>query len=315
MKFRTVLLIIISCIFISCDNSNSKPKDFDVFWEKAIAELDATLSFEAIRDSIVDDKKWSMYKVNTHNNLYFYAWISEPIKEGKFPIKIRFSGISKRKGDEKEILNSWFLKGKETINMLIDINAQGLGVDQTENILTYGLDNKQHYIYKEAYLCAVKAIDFISINSKSDGNIIVTGGGQGATLSIIATALNPKVSMCIIGFPFLTDMKNYDKKSWPMNIFIYYSRNHKIDYFELKNTLLYFDMLNFSDKINAPIFIRAQEKDKITPLEGTVNFFNQIKTEKKEIYIEPCEGHGCSTKSKKANELERAFIKNNLIIN
>ena len=201
--------------------------------------------------------------------------------------------------------------------MIVDIRGQGLTQEQIKfkNYLTNGLMNKEDFIYRGAYMDAVRAVDFIAQNPKSDGNIIVKGGSQGGALSIAATALNPKVTMCVVGFPFLTDIASYDKNSWPMKLFIHHAKGNDIEYADLKQTLSYFDMLNFADKIYVPFFIRAQEIDNTTPLEGAVKFFNMVKSDKKCMHIEPCDGHGCSAKSKKVNDLERAFIKENIIRN
>ncbi len=311
MKLYKTLLIFIIGINISCNaNTDVKPKDFDSFWEETLNELSDNITFEVVKDSIVEEKKWSLYKIDSFKNIYFYAWVSQPLASGKFPIKIKFSGFGKGETNINKVYYPWFLKQKNTINMIVDIRGQGLSTEQIKfkGYLTNNLNNKEKYIYRGAFMDAVRSVDFIAKNSKSDGNIIVIGGSQGGALSIVAAALNPKVTMCIIGFPFLTDISNYNKKSWPMNMFIQHAINNEIDLVNLKHTLSYFDMLNFADKVTVPLFIRTQEKDNVTPLEGSVNFFNQIKSNKKEMYIEPCEGHGCSSKSKTANELELAFI-------
>lgn len=318
MGIIKVLLIFIVSVITSCHTDiDSKPKDFDGFWERTIGELGTTITFEEIKDSIVDGKKWNLYKINSYNDINFYSWISEPLTSGKFPVKIRFSGFGKGAPDINSISHPWFLKQRNTINMIVDVRGQGVSTEQIKfkDYLVNGLNNKEDYIYRGAYMDAVRAVDFIAQNPKSNGNIIVTGGSQGGALSIVATALNPKVTMCVIGFPFLTDIANYDKKSWPMKLFIHHAQRNDIDLKDLKKTLSYFDMLNFTDKINVPVFMRAQEKDIITPLDGAVKFFNNLKSNKKEIYIEPCEGHGCSSKSKIANALERMFIKNNTLLN
>jgi len=319
MIFCKIFLIAILSLIASCDNTDIKPKDFDIFWEGTIKEMGSKIDFEEIRDTIINEKKLNLYKIKSYDDIYFYAWVSKPRINGKFPIKIRFPGFGRGETDMNDIPLKWFLKETHTINMIVDIRGQGLSTEQIgfENYLTNGLSNKENYIYRGAYMDAVRAVDFIALNPKGDGNIIVTGGSQGGALSIAAAALNPKVTMCIVGFPFLTDIGSYDKKSWPMKSFIQYAYKNEIDLFELKRTLSYFDILNFADKINTPLFLRTQKLDLITPKEGAQKFFKAIKTSKKELYIEDCEGHGCSNNSsysKRANELELAFINANILI-
>ncbi len=317
-SFIDLLMILALILSVSCNKEKEiKPSDFNEFWEQTLAELNKDpIEFEKIsKDSIVEGKKISLYKIKSFQDIFFYAWVSEPVNQGKFPIKIRFSGLDGNKPNRNEIKNFWFLKQEGFINMLVDVRGQGLSTEQInpKEYITKGIKNKEEYIYRGAFMDAVRSVDFISENKKSNGKIIVTGGSQGGALSIVATALNNKVSLCVINFPFLTDITAYDKTKWPMKVFLHKAKNKQIDYFDLKKTLSYFDMLNFVEMINVPVFLRTEEYDEITPKEGAIKFFNLLKDQKKVMYIEPCKGHGCSTKSIIANELEKTFIKNNLI--
>ena len=172
------------------------------------------------------------------DSIFFHVWLSAPVKEGTYPAKIRFSGYGGENFKDGRIVHLWFLKQKESVNMLVDVRGQGLSKEQInpENFLTEGLKTKETYIYRGAFMDAVRAIDFISENKKSNGKIIVTGGSQGGTLSIVAAALNKKVSLCITAFPFLTAIQNYDKNGWPMKVFLHKAQQENIDYFDLKKT-------------------------------------------------------------------------------
>lgn len=317
MKFNNNILILFFWFFISCYTPQQKPEGFDKFWEETLTELGTIINSEVIKDSISDNKKWTLNKIESFQGIHFYAWVSEPIGNKNYPAKIKFSGFGRGNTNPKNIPYKWFLRQKESINMVVDIRGQGASTEQIKfkGYLTKGLTDKNNYIYRGAFMDAVRAVDFIAQHPKGNGNIIVTGGSQGGALSIAATALNPKVTMSIIGFPFLTDMYNYDKQKWPMKVFIHEAKRQEIDLDELHNTLSYFDMLNFAEKIETPLFLRTQELDTITPKEGAIKFFKAIKSNKKEMYIQDCEGHGCATKSKEINKLERSFIKANMLPN
>jgi len=316
-NFINIPVILTLFLMVSCKNKKEiKPDDFNIFWEQTLTELNKKpVGFKKIsKDSIVEGKTISLYKISSFQNVFFYAWVSEPVEEGEFPIKIRFSGLGKGKTKKNEIKNFWFLKQKGFINMLVDVRGQGLSTEQInpKEYITVGIKNKEEYIYRGAFMDAVRSVDFISMNKKSNRKIIVTGGSQGGALSVVATALNNKVSLCVVGFPFLTDIPDYDKTKWPMKIFLHKAKSQQIDYFYLKRTLSYYDMINFAEMIKVPVFLRAEEYDEITPKEGAIKFFNLLKNQKKVLYIEPCKGHGCSTKSIVANELEKTFIRTNI---
>ncbi len=317
MRYLSFISILLLFTIVSCQNKQDiKPSDFDDFWEQTIAELNQTpLEIEKVsKDSIIEGKRMNLYKIRSFQDIDFYTWVSEPLGNGKFPVKIRFSGLGELNFNKNKIAHLWFLKEKGFINMLVDIRGQGLSNEQIKpkEYVTEGVEKNENYIYRGAYMDAVRAVDFISLNKKSNDQIVVTGGSQGGTLSVVAAALNKKVSLCVANFPFLTNIQNYNKKEWPMKIFLHKAKEDQIDYFKLKNTLSYFDLLNFANKIQVPVFIRTEETDNITPPEGAVQLYNLINNQKKVLYMEPCEGHGCSTNSSIANEMEKIFIKANL---
>jgi len=310
---QLLILFVLSVLISSCTQKEElKPSDFDMFWEKSVTELNS-IPMESIKigqDSVIEDKIISHYKIRSLDSIFFNVWVSVPIKEGKFPTKIRFSGYGEENYQNNRIVHLWFLKQKQSINMLVDVRGQGVSKEQInpEDFLTEGLQTKETYIYRGAFMDVVRSVDFISENKKGNGKIIVTGGSQGGAFSIVAAALNKKVSLCVADFPFLTDIPDYDKKGWPMKIFLHKAQQENMDYFDLKKTLSYFDMLNFAEKIDVPVFMRTEAIDRITPPEGAISLFNAIKGQRKVLYVDPCKGHGCSSSSGVANEMEKVFI-------
>lgn len=314
LKFIAIFSVLAG---VSCYKPQTKPKDFDKFWENSLSELGDNIVFEVLKDSLIGNKRLTINKIKSFQDVDIYVYVCEPIEGGKYPAYVKFNGFGRGHTDTSTLPSEWFLKEASNINMVVDIRGQGLSTDQIgfDGYLTNGFGDKNKFIYRGAYLDAVKAIDFIAQNEKCDGNIVVSGGSQGGALSVAATALNKKVTMCLAGFPFLTDFHSYDKRKWPMKLWIHQAVQQDIDYDDLYTSLSYFDVLNFADKIEVPVFMRTQELDTVTPKEGAIKLFENIKESRKELYIEPCEGHGCSSTSQIANEKERNFIKRHLLKN
>ncbi|HPF97204.1 MAG TPA: acetylxylan esterase [Mangrovimonas sp.] len=300
---------------VSCYEPKLEPDDFDSFWNKSISELGDNVPFSVIRDSLIDDKKFTLNKIKSYEGIEIYAWVSQPVDSGTYPVFVKFHEFGIGNQNVKIIPSEWFLKQPNHINMVVDIRGQGLSTEKYkfQGYLTKGIQNENSFIYKGAFLDAVKAIDFISQNENSNGKIIASGAGQGGTLALVATALNPKVSLCVANYPFLTDIHGYDKTVWPMKIWIHETNIREMKLEEIYHILSYFDVLNFADRINVPVFIRTQERDTITPKEGAVKLFQKIQGNKKKLYVDPCKGHGCSLNSKIADEMEKAFIQENLL--
>jgi len=311
LKFIVVFLVL---SVTSCYTPQTKPNDFDEFWENSLEELGNKVVFEVVKDSLIGNKRLTINKIKSFQDVDIYAYVCEPIENGKYSVFVKFNVFGRGHTDTSTLPSEWFLKETNSINMVVDIRGQGLSTGQIgfDGYLTNGFGDKDSFIFKGTYLDAVKAIDFIAQNEKGDGNIIVSGGNQGGTLSIVATALNKKVTMCLAGFPFLTDIHSYDKRKWPMKIWIHQAVQQNIDYDDLYTSLSYFDVLNFADKIDVPFFIKAQEADTLTPKEGAIKLFENIKVYKKELYLDPCKGQGCSDTSPEAKKREQIFIKNNL---
>jgi len=315
VKFSIVMICLFLVSISSCYKPKQKPDDFDEFWQASLGELGQKVISEVVNESIADNKRVTLRSIKSYGDINFYTWVSEPIEYGQYPIFIRFSGFGRGSLNKNNIPNKWFLNQKDQINILVDIRGQGLSTDQIKfkDYLINGLQDKDKYIYKGAFLDAVKTVDFANSLPNGDGNIIVTGGSQGGALAIVASALNTNATMCIANFPFLTDIFNYDKTKWPMKIWIHETKIKERKLEELHETLSYFDMLNFADKLKVPFFIRTQVTDTITPKEGAVKLFNLVTSNNKNLYIAPCTGHGCSSKSSLANKMEKLFITENLI--
>ena len=316
MKTKVILSIVSLFLIISssCYESKQKPDDFDEFWQSSLKELDNNLVYDIVKDTIIKEKKVSLIAIKSYKEVTIYSWVSIPEKPGKFPVFISFFGFGRGKASGKELPSKWFLSQKNRINMVVDIRGQGLSKDQIKfkGYLTNGLENRNNYIYRGAYLDAVKAVDYAKTLLNGDGNIIAMGGSQGGALAVAATALNPNVTMCIASFPFLTDMHNYEKDKWPMKIWIHDTKIKRRKLEDLHETLSYFDVLNFAEKVDVPFLLRTQETDIVTPKEGAIKLFNAVKSNNKNLYIAPCSGHGCSSKSSFANKIEQIFIEENL---
>ncbi|MBC2843852.1 acetylxylan esterase [Winogradskyella flava] len=317
MKTKLLILSLFLVSISSCYIPKQKPDNFDEFWQSSIKELGKEVNSSIIKDSIIGEKRITLRSIESYENTTIYAWVAEPLNSGKYPVFIRFSGFGRGNKSKNSIPDKWFLNQKNQISIKVDIRGQGLSTKQIKfkGYLTNGLENKDKYIYKGAFLDAVKAVDFAKTIPNRDGNIVVTGGSQGGALAVAASALNSNVTMCIANFPFLTDIFNYDKTKWPMKIWIHETKIKERKLEELHETLSYFDALNFADKIDVPVFLRTQEIDTITPKEGAIKLFKTIRSNNKNLYIAPCSGHGCSSKSVLANKMEQVFINENLIKN
>lgn len=278
------------------------------FWLETKSDLAKNpLSPTKITSKIYGDKEIQLFKLNSYGGFDFYVWVSEPRKDGKFNSKVLFSGFSRGNTNRNKYPDDGFMMEKNTICMKVDIRGQGLSTDHIpfEDYLSNGNRSKETYIYRGAFMDAVRAIDFISENPKSNGKILSIGGSQGGLLSLVATALNAKVDFCVANFPFLSDVSSYRRSEWPLN-----SINKGISTKKALNMLVYYDAANFAKLVKVPVFISCAEYDDKTPLNGIKLVYDNIKHPGKQFHVVPCKGHGCSSKSNFVNNKQKEFIDN-----
>ena len=72
------------------------------------------------------------------------------------------------------------------------------------------LDNRDQYYYKRVFMGCIRAIDYLFTRPEFDGErLMVSGGSQGGGLSIVTTALDPRVKYFVCFYPALCDHMGY----------------------------------------------------------------------------------------------------------
>lgn len=307
IRFLVYSLLLILFSISSCHKPIHTPEnEFKVFWDITIEELASfPLISEKIKSKVFNTKKISLYRINSYNDIHFYIWLSEPISNGIYKSKLRFSSFGINNANWDIFPNDTFMMEENTLNLKIDIRGHGLSTEQIpfENYLSNGNTAKESYVYRGAYMDAVRAVDFIANHPKSNGKILTMGGSQGGLLSIVASALNKKVDVCIANFSFLADVAAYDEKAWAMT-----EITKGISYEEALKLFDYYDAIHFAKLIDIPFFTHCATDDNITPLVGIQRVYDNVNTLEKEMYIVDCQGHGCSSQSSLAIQKEHAFV-------
>ena len=183
--------------------------------------------------------------------------------------------------------------------VVFSFNPRGHGNSQDEvphdpvDYWIRGLEDKNEYYYRGAYLDCIRALDFVA--SRADVNqdkIAVWGGSQGGGFALTMAALDQRVDLCVTDIPFLCDWVNYFKLTeWPeMNKWIDDREGHTWE--STLRTLSYFDTMNLADRIQCPTIMGVGLQDQVCP--PTTNFaaFNHIGSKDKKFRIYHDKGHG-----------------------
>lgn len=275
-----------------------KPDDFDAYWERALKELDAQpLDYELVEADF-------QTPLADCYHLYFtgvggarvHAKFAKPkqLPSEKGPGLALFHGYHSGSGD-------WSDKASYAAHgiTVIAMDCRGQGGLSEDNLITKGTTLKGHIIrgideedpdklyYRNVFLDLVQSVRILmSMDQVNEEKIAVHGCSQGGALTVACAALEPRVSLAIPVYPFLTDYK----KAWEMEItssayeeIAYYFRfmdplHQRQD--EVFNKLGYIDIQNLADRIRARVVFVTGLADTVCPPYTQFAAYNKIKSEK-----------------------------------
>ena len=290
------------------------PEDFAAFWERAKAE-NAKIPMDP---RVERAEQWCTDKVDVYyvrlqsfrKDNSVYGYVSVPKSKGPHPavLYVPGAGVAKTKP-------STYMAEKGVITMTLGIHGIPLDMpDENYDILKNGalynyqfvnLDNRDQYYYKRVFMGCIRAIDYLFTRPEFDGErLMVSGGSQGGGLSIVTTALDPRVKYFVCFYPALCDHMGYlyDRAGgWP----------HMFDrtrvYFRTAERILnsrYYDAANFARLIRVPGFFSWGYNDLSCPITSMYSAYNVV-TAPKELVLELRNGH---RRSERQNRLADAWM-------
>ena len=155
-----------------------------------------------------------------------------------------------------------------------------------------GLDDRDTYFYRGAYLDCIRAIDFIcSLDNVDQERIAVWGASQGGGFAFATASLDDRVDLCVADIPFLCDWTNYFKLTqWDEMDKWLNEKQHRSWSHALK-TMSYFDTMNLCERVTCPTIMSIGLQDQICPPTTSFAAFNRIQGTKTHV-IYPTRGHG-----------------------
>ncbi len=286
---------------------NPRPGDFDIFWDKALKELDETKpNVEMIPVDALGNTNAELF------DLYFtgvggariYAKYLRP-KGGKHPAPavLQFHGYAGSSGDGSEKLN-FDTEGYAVA--VLDCQGQGgLSEDNSqvtgntrEGHLIRGLDGPpEKLLFRQIFLDTAQLARIVmaqpEVNPERVGSM---GGSQGGALALVCAALEPRICRTASMFPFLSDYQ----RVWEMDL-AKDAYNDLKQYFrrfdplherasEIFTKLGYIDIQHLAQRIRSEVLMGITLMDNICPPSTQFATYNKI-TAKKEALIYRDFGH------------------------
>jgi len=286
--------------------------DFREFWNNNLNELakvkpDYKLTIQPEYSKI--DYDVYLVEMRSFGNELIRGYYAKPKKDGKHPVIVEYMGY----GSSPYPPNQWW---DGFAYFVLSIRGQGL--NQPENRfgtwITYGLDNKENYYYRGAFMDVIRALDFVCSRPEIDNSkIAVRGGSQGGALSFVAAALDKRVKAAAPNIPFISDYRDYFKiAGWPKSDFDNYMKEHPDAKWEdIYDLLSYFDIKNLAQWIECPLIMGIGVQDNVCPPHINFAAYNQVKSEKRWMAF-PEFAHSVG---KEYNDAAMAFFREKLNLN
>lgn len=283
--------------------------DFKAFWDNNLKELakvapDYKLTLQPEYSKI--DYDVYLVEIKSFDNELISGYYAKPKREGKHPVIVEYMGY----GSSPYPPNQWW---DGFAYFVLSIRGQALNqpTNRFGTWITYGLDNKDDYYYRGAFLDVVRALDFVTSRPEINADkIAVRGGSQGGALSFAAAALDKRVKAAAPNIPFLSDYPDYFKIAhWPKNDFDTYMKDHpEVKWEDVYSLLTYFDIKNLAQWIECPLIMGIGVQDEVCPPHINFAAYNQVRSEKRWMAF-PDFGHSVG---KEYNDAAMAFFKEKL---
>lgn len=261
------------------------PADFDAFWTAKLAEL-AAVPMNAVvtpGDSGRDDVEYALVRLDNIRGTHLEAQFARPKTAGRRPALVIFqwAGVY---GLQKDWVLGRAAEGWLTLN----VNPHDLPIGEPEsfyqelakgemgNYPHIGNDDCETSYFLRMYLGCFRAVEYLASRPDWDGRtIVVMGASQGGLQTLVAAALDPRVTAALAEVPAGGDQLGPDVgrlAAYPTQLDMAWDR----DLAKVRATSQYYDIVHFAPRIHCPTLVGVGLIDTTVPAPGVYAAFNQI---------------------------------------
>ena len=286
-----------------------EPADFLDFWNKNIEDMRAfPLTYSKTKADEYCTDKIDCYLVKVTLNkqkqaVYAYLFYPKGAQKGQCPVVLCPPGAGIK--TIKEPLRHKYYAENGCIRMEMEIHGLNPTLpketfdDMTKafngrdnGYLFNGLEDPDRYYMKRVYLALIRCLDLLTSLPEWDGrNVIVQGGSQGGALSMVAAALDSRVTQCIVNHPALSDMAAYSAGRTGGHP--HFNRVEGMFNDKTLRTMAYYDVVNFARHITCDTYMTWGYNDDTCPPTTSYAVWNTL-TCPKEALITPVNEHWTS---------------------
>jgi cephalosporin-C deacetylase len=293
----------------------TRPPDFDAFWAEVLAQA-ARIPLNVAREPVPlrSTPEVEVFEVfyDSLDGVRVAAWYCVPRERSRslpglvfMPGYISDPPLHKGWAREGYAVLSAAPRGKLRSHRQFNPGYPGL--------LTHNITDRNTYAYRGFYVDAVRAIDALLSFPEVDGKRVgVFGSSQGGGLTVVAAALHPRVRAASAGAPYLCGMMDAVEltSTYPYQEIRDVLRLHPEREPAVRETLAYFDGINFAPRAQCPIVVNVGLQDNVCPPETGFALFAALGASAKTFY--PYDGHGHDAGAAQHGAVVRAFFREHL---
>ena len=271
-----------------------QPADFDAFWKDVLDQASRVpLKPETVHDPLRSSREADVYQVryDSLDWVRIFGWYSVPKqRDGRLPAILYTPGYAQ----EPPILKDWAKKGYAALSVAPrgKVRSRSQFDPGYPGLLTHNIVDRNSYSYRGFYVDAWRAVDYLLTRDEVDAERIgVTGISQGGALTVTTAAMRPEIRAAAAGAPYLCGfVDNLELTcNYPYQEINDYLRIHPESRQAVEETLAYFDILNFADKMTCPFIVYVGLQDNVCPAETGFALFRLVGSADKKMY--PYEAH------------------------
>lgn len=285
--------------------TNPRPADFDDYWARALAELDAVDPAPTLEPSSFDACFADCFDLwfTGVGGARVHAKYWRPRSDGPHPALLLFHGYSGRSPDWTHELG-WVGRGFSVA--ALDCRGQGglsedvggvRGTTHRGHIIRGLDDDPSRLLFRSIFLDTAELARIVMGFEEVDAaRVGATGGSQGGGLTLACASLVPELRLAAPVYPFLTDYR----RTWDMGLAVdayeelqtyfrkFDPRHERED--EVFTRLGYIDVHHLAPRIRAETMMLTGLMDTVCPPSTQYAAFNRITAPKRHV-LYPDFGH------------------------
>lgn len=266
------------------------PADLAEFWRDSLGPAAADTTATRVDTGLVAVETFDVTFAGSGGDP-IRAWLhlpAAPLRADRLPAVVQYQGYNGGRGLPHEHV---FWASAGYAHLVVDTRGQGSGwttgatpdpvgsAPAQPGFLTRGIEDREAYYYRRAYVDAVRALEVVRRHELVDpGRVVVAGASQGGALALAVAALAPDaVAGLLCDVPFLCDVRRAASvaQSEPYLELVRYLAAHRDRVEEAFATLAYFDGAVLAGLGTAPALFSVALMDQTCPPSTVFAAFNR----------------------------------------